>query len=191
MKKFFQLYITHSRYIFKFWTTQVSMGVFGLIIFLAAMVSGNTVMKVGGAIFSIGFFLFLLYDIFFQYGLKNSVKFAAGEKVDRWEGLKISLLSYAPTLLVFILSVVFVILKVEIGYAITNGILFFLLGSYNCVWDLISSGFSHYQLVFQGLCFLPAIIACTLGYQLGIREKPLRKIVGIPIPAPKMPKNKK
>lgn len=190
MKKFFQLYITYSKYIFKFLTTQVSMGVMGIIVGLSAIVMKSTAFTVIASVFTIGFLLFLIYDFMFMHGLNDSVRYESGNaERDKWEGLKVALLSYAPTILVVLLTIIFVLCKIEIGYTITNTILLFLLGSYFGLFDLLSENMNPQ--VLQVLCLLPAIIACTLGYYLGLKDKPIRKLLGIPIKPPKPPKNKK
>jgi len=179
-------YITYSKYIYKFVVTQITMSVFGLIVSLATSMTYNpTVMKIG-IMFSVGFFVFLLYDTMYIHGLDDSVKRTKeGQKTNKLEGLKIALLSYAPTILIVLLFEFFFIFGLGDANAIITIILMIIHGTYSGFWFLISN--EIYKPLIPVLTLLPGIIACTLGYYLGLKELPIRKILGIPI---KPPKNK-
>jgi len=190
LKDFFKLYITHSNYIFKFWTTQVSMSVFGIIVSFATFASGSVTLRIIGAVFSIAFFIFLMYDMMFNYGFLNSVKYAKDkDTVNPWEGLKIAALSYAPTMLFTLIYIILDLIDLDNAAGIIKIILFFLFGSYDGILLFINNN-EYLNMIIPILLLIPGLAACTLGFQLGIRDKPIRKMLGINISPPKAPKNK-
>ncbi|PKM62774.1 MAG: hypothetical protein CVU97_03735 [Firmicutes bacterium HGW-Firmicutes-21] len=196
MSKFFQLYITYSKFIFKFWVTQITMSAFGLFVSLATIATNpeenNTYgLVVASAVFAIGFLSFLLYDMMFMHGLNHSVGVVKrGFVPNKLEGLKIALLAYAPTILIITLAIVFFLLDISAGYAVIKVVLVIIIhGTYNGFWWLLSN--HVYDPLIAILTLVPGITACTLGYYLGLRDMPIRKLLGIPIKPPKAPKNKK
>lgn len=197
MKNFFSLYVTYSKYIFKFWVTQISMSAFGLLVSMAsiATISNPTDSKwmvICSAVFAIGFLSFLLYDMMFMRGLNDSPllkKYDNNEKPNIWLGLKIALLSYAPTILITLIAIIFYIIDIKPVYIVSKSILLFVIhGTYNGFFWLLSDTIPEVMILILSL--FPAIISCTLGYYLGLKDLPIRKILGIPIKPPKPPKNK-
>lgn len=183
-------YITYSKYIFKFIVTQVTMSVFGLLISVASFVTYNMTVIIIGMLFAIGFFMFLLYDTFFMKGLDDSVKRTSeGQKKDKLEGMKIALLSYAPIIIIVVLYVLFFFIGLGDVNAIITIILSLIHGTYVGLWYILKD-IHVYDPLIPILTLIPGIAACTLGYYLGLRELPIRKILGIPIKPPKTPKNK-
>ena len=189
MKKFFEQYITYSKYIFKFWVNQITMSIFGLIVSLAAAATNNNWLVIGAVLFSVGFFSFLLYDMMFFKGLEDSVRNRDSFQPNKWEGLKIGLLSYAPTLLIGLLAIILFVCGTANAYNIIKFIIFFVIsGSYNGVLWLLTDYLSDPIII--ALSFIPALVATTLGYYLGLKDRPIRKILGIPVKPPKPPKQK-
>jgi len=186
LKSFFGLYITYSKYIFKFWVTQITMSAFGLFVSMAAIASQSIPFIIGSAIFAIAFFCFLLYDMMFFYGLKKSVRY--DERIyflRKNDGLKIALISYAPTVLIALLTVLFYIFQAAVPYAIAKGIIIIIHGTYNSTWYLLADIMAEPLIAI--LILIPGIMSCTLGYYLGLKDMPIRKLLGIPV---KPPKNK-
>jgi hypothetical protein len=189
MKKFFEQYITYSKYIFKFWVNQISMSVFGIIVSLAATINGNSLVVIGSILFSVGFLCFLLYDMMFMKGLEDSVRNRDAFQPNKWEGLKIGLLSYAPTLLIGLIAIILFACNAATVYTIFKLILIFgVSGTYNGFFWLMTPYISEPIIII--LTFVPALAATTLGYYLGLKDKPIRKILGIPVKPPKPPKQK-
>jgi hypothetical protein len=164
------------------------MSVFGVFIGIAAAVTNNTLVLIGSMVFSIGFLVFLQYDIMFMKGLQDSVRNRDGFRPNKLEGLKLGLLSYAPTLLFALISIIVYFCAFD-AFAIFKFVFTFLLhGSYNGTFYLLSDFISDPVLI--GLTFVPVLAATTLGYILGLKDKPLRTFFGIPVKPPK-PENQK
>lgn len=185
IKRFFGQYITYSKYIFKFWVTQISLSAFGLITVFATVALGGNAAVLGATILSISFFSFLLYDFMYFYGLQvsinpdNRVTFFKNNK-----GFTVLLLSYLPTFVIISFVITFYFIDSGgSGYVISKAILTLTNGMYNGVWYLLSEYIS--EPVISVLILLPATLACSLGYYLGSRDLPIRKILGIPIKPPK------
>lgn len=188
MKKFFNLYVTYSKYVFKFWVNQVSMSIFGVIVSLAAVATGNTAVVIGSMVFSIGFFVFLQYDMMFMKGLEDSVRNRESFQPNQLEGLKIGLLSYAPTFLFALILIIVYFCGFE-AYAIFKFIfIFFFHGSYNGTFWLLGNMIPDPIVIV--LTFIPGLAATTLGYFLGLRDKPFRSFFGIPVKPTKPNKQK-
>jgi len=180
MKKFFNLYVKYSKYIFKFWVNQVTMSVFGVILSLAAIATGNTGLVIGSIVFSIGFFVFLQYDIMFTKGFEDSVRNHDAFQPNKWEGLIIGLLAYAPTLLFAVIAMVAYFCNAAVFFSIIKFVYIFLLhGSYNGFFWLLAEHLTDPVLFI--LSFAPILTATTLGYYLGLKDMPIRKILGIPV----------
>lgn len=189
MKKFFNLYITYSKYVFKFWVNQVTMSVFGVILSAAALETESDILQIGAMLFSIGFLVFLQYDMMFIKGFEDSVRNRESFKPNKWEGLKIGLLSYAPTMLFALLIIIMYLCGAAGAYSILKLIYTFLLhGSYNVFLWYFADVLPDPVLIL--LTFVPVLVATTLGYYLGLKDMPIRKIFGIPV-SPTKPADQK
>ena len=188
MRAFFSQYITYSKYIFKFWVTQIAMSAFGLLVSLATISTEANWMVIISSLFAIGFLCFLLYDMMFMYGLKHSVN-KQDFVPNKLEGLKIAFLSYLPTAFLVFLAVLFYIFGLHSVYSIIKIVLIVIInGTYNGFWWLLSG--VVYDPLIAIFTLLPGTVACTLGYYLGLRDLPIRKLLGIPVNPPKHGKNK-
>jgi len=190
LKKFFGLYITHSKYIFKFWVTQVTMSAFGLFIGFPSIATEKNWLIVISSIFAIAFLVFLLYDMMFMYGLSESVRvYKDGRTPDKLKGLKIAMLSYAPTILIITLYIISILFNLQIVFIITQSIMHFVIhGTYFLFFYILADSIPLTLIAI--ITLIPGIAACTLGYYLGEKDLPIRKLLGIPVKPPKPPKNK-
>lgn len=180
LKKLFQPYVDYSAYIFKFWVNQITMSAMGLLVCAAVFLTeGVLIAQICLALFPVGFMFFLIYDYMFQFGHKHSVSIEAGHmEFDKLFGLKIYALAYSPTLLLILLTVIFSIFGVPNAPAITSTI-YYLLNAFNLgfFWILDSVPVYVNMIIFA----LPPMIACTLGYYLGCKDKPISKMLGIKV----------
>lgn len=184
LKRLFQPYVDYSAYIFKFWVNQITMSAMGLLVCVAvSLTEGVLIAQICLALFPVGFMFFLIYDYMFQFGHKHSVSIEAGHmEFDKLFGLKIYALAYAPTLLLILLTAIFSIFGVPNAPAITSTI-YYLLNAYNLGFFWVFGSIPVYvnMIIFA----LPPMIACTLGYYLGCKDKPISRMLGIKVKNPK------
>lgn len=180
IKKFFGSYIVYSKYIFKFWVTQVAMGAFGIIISMSAIALQNNVFTICASLLCVSFICFLMYDFMFDYGFKESViRTSEGQKKNLWKGLKISLLSVLPTALIILFAFICNIINFEIGSKIFVTILYIIQGIYTST--VLVLGDSINLLALYAILLLPSVISCTLAYYIGASGKTLRQILGLKV----------
>ena len=117
---------------------------------------------------------------------------ADGEKVDTFKGFKIALIAYIPVFIVGIIVIIFHIVNPEIQ-AVPLLLYYFFQGSYLPLYALQQYvGIVGYVLI----TLIPAIVASTLGYAIGSKDKTLRGMMGMNVKPPfdgpleRKPKNK-
>lgn len=184
IKKLFKPYVEYSSYIFKFWVNQITMSALGLLVSCAiSLTDGILPVQIIMALFPVGFMCFLIYDYMFQFGHKHSVSIEAVHmRLNKIFGLKIFGLSYAPTLLLIVLTAIFSILGVPDVPAITS-VVYYILNAYNLGFFWLLSGIPAY--ITMIIMMLPTMIACTLGYFLGATDRPISSMLGINIKSKK------
>ena len=100
MKEFWK---ANSYNIVKCFLNQIAITMFGLMIALATM--QNETMLLVGSLFSIGFYLFLTYYMFWEIGGKDRIQEDAGRRQKTpVRGLVISLIATVPMIIMAILQ---------------------------------------------------------------------------------------
>ncbi len=184
ISKIISPYLTYSAHIFKFIVNQVTMSALGLIVFVAYLaVRDIPVLNIIIGLFPAGFFWFLIYDAMFEFGHKDSVSIEAGKiKFDKMFGAKIFFFSYLPSLILILINII-----ISLFGANANGvtaIAYYILNAFNFgLVSLMNEIFKSTCITMVILC-IPPLVFCTLGYYLGARDMPIRKILGIPIKNP-------
>ncbi|MBR4292308.1 MAG: hypothetical protein IKT54_01690 [Clostridia bacterium] len=174
----------NSSFIFKMIVNQIALTVFGLVLSVATY--QNKPLHVFTGIFAIGFYLVLLYTMSWEAGIADKVRVDA--KRIPYQPYKFAIISLAANSLNILLALVATIcwafnsfsyyLSNEGAYniyRICNAIGRFIHGMYASSIALISP--DNPLLLFP--IILPAIIACTYGYFLGVNGKTIRHFFGI------------
>lgn len=163
----------HSYTIVKMIINQIGLTFFGLV--LAFATSTNETLLLLTSLFSICFYLFLLYTMTWEIGAKEKIRIDAGRAVKKpYTGLLISLCANAINLL---MGLVLCVTKLFIGIGdttsfaftlnqIVNAVARFLEGMYLGVIVL----FSPYNPVIFLLIPLPAIAVCGFAYWVGLHD---------------------
>ena len=185
MKKFFS---ENSKVITKFIGNQVVMSLLGIMVGLAILAGeGDTkgkmsVLALVGGLFCVFFLCFLHYDNMFFAGEKDGIRArSVGKKPNVFKGLLITLVSYSPTILCAIITIILDLCASDDATGISLFCFYALQGSYLSFYSIINSiGRIGYVLV----TLLPTIVFCTLGYALGAIDKPIRQLLGFKIKPP-------
>lgn len=180
MKRFLS---ENSKPIVKFFMTHLVMSVLGLMVGLAIITFEGestelSAIAVIGGLFTVGFMCFMHYDDMYFAGVKEGIRLRAeGKKIDILKGLWISIAGYFPFLLVGVLAVIFSIAGNDVIVVVYN----FVQGSF-LPWYKIRLTFGDIPYVL--ITLLPALIAGTLGYALGLKDKTLRGLMGMNVKPP-------
>lgn len=179
--KFFK---QHSYDVTKLLIYQVGIAIFGLILTFATArmdPSLKSPLTLIVSIFSVLFYLFLVYTVMWEIGSQDRIRVDAG-RMDRdpLKGLKLSLLAQVPAfLLAFFLWLGAIGLTVGGGFAKATGFLYgislplmeFLDAMY---LGIIMRVFAAETYLINALLFtvvsIPAIAVCTAGYLLGYAD---------------------
>lgn len=137
------------------------------------------------------------YDDMFFAAVKEGIRIRSeGGKIDVFKGLKITLIAYSPVLLCGIITIFVDIFAgdVENASAVTLLIYYAMQGSYLALYKVrVMLGVVGYVII----TLLPALIASSLGYAIGVQDKTLRGIMGMNVKPPfdgpleRKPKDKK
>lgn len=191
----------NSSILVKFIITHIVMSVLGIMVGLAVLsiegeADGISAIAIIGSIFTIGFMCFMHYDDMYFYAVKEGIRLRAeNEAIDIWKGLKLTLVAYSPVILSGVAAVVVDITAADVNDASPIALLIYyaLQGSFLGLYKLrVTFGVTGYVI----LTLLPAIIASTLGYILGIKDKTIRGLIGFKVKPPydgpmeRKPKNK-
>ena len=164
---------------------QFGLTVFGFLLYSAANVSGNRALVIGFSIFSVVFYLFLIYILSWENGSKDKIRIESGrQERDNLKGLKADLIAQIPNLIIAVLSLVGYLcinkgVVNEAGqfltpvwavnmHAICQLIGFYINAMYLGIFDylnLITMPFSLFLLT------VPTLLTCALGYYFGTKEK--------------------
>ena len=182
MKKFLK---NNSDMIIKLIVHQFGLTVFGFLLYSAASVSGNRALVIGFSIFSVAFYLFLIYILAWENGSKDKIRIDAGrQKRDNFKGLKADLIAQIPNFIIALISLIaYLCINKDVlneagrfltpvwavnTHAVCQLIGFYINAMYLGIFDylnLITLPFSLFLLT------LPTLLACTLGYYFGTKEK--------------------
>ncbi len=179
----------NSGIIIKFMLTHLTMSILGLMVGLAVLTledgsNGISSIALIASAFTVGFMCFMHYDDSFFCAVKEGIQLRAeNRKTDTFKGLKIALVAYLPVILIGIATILVVVLTPEGQDATPIPLLLFYLcqGSFLCLYKLIDyMGIIGYVIV----TLFPAIIASTLGYAIGSKDKTLRGMLGMNVKPP-------
>lgn len=188
----------HLNIITKYMLTHLVMSILGIMVGLAILsiednTNGFSAIALIASAFTIGFMCFMHYDDSFFFGVREGIKARSeGTKVDSLKGLKIALAANIPLFVVAIIVICFQLFNPE-DAAVPMLLFYFFQGSYIPFYAL-----QQYVGVigFVIITMIPAILASTLGYAIGSKDKTLRGMMGMNVQPPfdgpleRKPKNK-
>ncbi len=178
----------------KLFIHQFGLTVFGVLLYSAATVSGNQTLVIAFSVFSVLFYLFLLYVLMWETGASDKIRIDGGRmKNDVLKGLKVTLLANIPNYVFAAVSTVgYLCIDKKIVdasgnfttpewainvYAIAQTVGFYLNSMYAGIADGLGVSTAPYWLF---ILTVPSLIVCGLGYWLGTRE-----LFGLPSSGPK------
>ncbi len=177
----------NSSAIWKFVVTHVVMSVLGIMLGLAILTlesdtAGFSPIAIIGSIFTIGFMCFMHYDDMFFIAVKEGIRLRSeGGKVDVFKGLKISLIAYAPVILIGLVAIFTNVFCEEEVSSITLLLYYAFQGSFISLYKILDyCGVVGYVII----TLFPAVIAGSLGYAIGVKDKTLRGIMGMDVAPP-------
>ncbi len=179
----------NSGVIVKFWLTHAVMSILGIMVGLALLVlegesEGISLIAIVGSAFTIGFMCFMHYDDMYFVAVKEGIKSRAeNKKIDIYKGLKLTLISYAPVIIIGFITVIFTTFASEIeNTSVVPMLLYYIFqGSFLGLYKIHTYlGVAAYVVI----TLLPAIIAGALAYVLGIKDKTLRGVLGMNVKPP-------
>ena len=166
--------------ILKVLINQVGMSIFGVVLFMASITAGHSNDGLGGwmkiitSLFSIGFYLVLLYTLSKEEGLKDQIRIESGRKKrDNFRFLKVSLIANFGNIIMGVVMIVVTLLQIGVpeGQETVAGaigsvvivLITFIQGMYIGILDTVFN-----MNCVACLCIvLPAVIACSVGYIAG------------------------
>ena len=179
----------HSKLISRLLINQVGMTIFGMILTLAVMrsTSNNTAIVVAVSIFSILFYLCLIYNVMWDEGARNGIRVSSGrmEKIPFF-ALKASLFAAVPNLVLAFLLLLCYILAFPFGmelarsaYAVLHIILALFEAMYVGLFSAILGAFP--ELATQSLHLLCNIFIRNDSHRLLFKMCP---VIGYPKKSP-------
>ncbi len=185
MKKFFS---QNSEAITKFVTNQIVMSILGIMVGLAVLsaeggdTNGISLLSGIAGAFCVGFLCFLQYDNMFFAGERDAIKAKGeGSNPKHFKGFLIALLSYAPTILVGVITVAIKLIGSEDSAAVSLIVYYAFQGSFIPFYAIQNFvGIIGYVLV----CLLPSFLSAGLGFYMGSKDLPIRKALGFKIKPP-------
>jgi len=170
----------NSNFVVKMMINQFGLTVFGFM--LAMAVGENNTLQLLTGLFAFGFYMFLLYSMTWTIGVKDIDRIA--NKRIPYIPLKGAYISVAANLINFIFAV-----GILIGFIITSaspsksglyGISLVIARFTQAMYLGINVNLpENIRFAMYFITPFPAIIACGLGYYLGVKEKRLLKYLGI------------
>ena len=176
MKEFWK---ANSYNIVKCFLNQIAITMFGLMIAFATM--QNETFLLVGSLFSIGFYLFLTYYMFWEIGGKDRIQEDAGRrKKTPVRGLIVSLISYIPMI---IMALIMMFTYPYTGSSEAAGNTFMVINMSTRFLHAMYLGlielYSPYNQLAWLLVCLPAPIVAQVGYMLGNRNFRILGLFGI------------
>lgn len=184
----------NSYSIAKMIVNQAGMTIFGTV--LAFATSSNRTLFLATSLFSIAFYLTLLYSMAWELGAKDKIRVDGGRmKKKPWLGMQLSLAASSPNiLLVLLLFVGYIFGSKSVGiaqewagnlYFLANQIIRFWMGMYigtvnyflprveRVLDDQVITTVNIYSIlnpVYFLLAIFPAVIVCAVAYYFGLRN---------------------
>ncbi len=167
----------NSYEIVRFMVIQVGLSIFGLVLTMACHTM-NPSLLLPVSLFSVGFYLFLVYSVAWENGSKDKIRVDAGRLPDRkGKGFSVMLLAQLPYLLLTTLMLIGSILA-ELGFnAVGSGIFAFpyiivnfltsiYLGTMRALFGSFGTNYLLSSVV-HILLVIPAVVTAGFGYFLG------------------------
>ena len=179
-------FLENSHIIRKFWINQFAASVLGIMVTWPANIITEKYPAMGilptlaALLFCGGFFCFLIYDVIYEEANKDYIRITnQKETYDGYKALKLIMFSYAPTILLAVLAVLFFVINFGDGSAIVSILLNTLIhGMYVGLFFVLPSGIN--PLAFP-LGILATVFFGCLAYFLGVRDLTLRGVFGIKV----------
>lgn len=180
-----KLFKSHSYEITKLFVNQIGMTIFGLVLtFSTAMLNPTlkSTFTLVVSIFSVCFYLYLVYVVGWDYGLKDKVRIESGRLTeDRWLGLKLMAIAQIPNAVTALLMWLGAILRAIGGdfcgsvggilYAIGLPVAEFGQAMYlGIVMRFFNKEACFLMAGVYTLTMIPPLLATFLGYWLGVRD---------------------
>ena len=179
MRNFFDRY---SYSIVKMFINQFALGLFGAV--LAMATSKSLALSIVVGIFSIVFYLFLIYTVTWEIGAKDKISIDCGKLKRRpYFGVILSLIANIPNFIIAILYTVFrlVFAENDNAAAVIRTVAFYLEGIYQGIMSKITIGthivdgaevgirmFEYWWSYF--VIIIPAVAVAGVAYWLGIKN---------------------
>lgn len=169
MKAFFRQY---SYSIIKMFVNQFAISIFGAVLSLATAAAKNNVLTIGISVFSIIFYLFLIYTMTWEIGAKDRISVDCGKKEYRpHTGLVLSVFANIPNLIIAILFTVaapFMHSQRWAGNlnAVLIAVSVFVEGMYLGIVSRLQHNWWVYFLV-----IVPALLTAWFSYYMGFKNK--------------------
>ena len=172
MKAFFK---EHSYSVVKMFLNQFAMSIFGLMLAAASSVANNQTLLVASSIFSILFYMFLLYTMTWELGAKEKIKVEAGRgNNNSFIGLYMSIVANIPNLLLAVLMTVGFVFGSENGlfayewagglYTVSRIIALLIQGMYNGIISVVGINPIWFFLI-----TFPAMLVSGFSYYIALK----------------------
>lgn len=167
----------NSYEIVRFIVIQIGLSIFGLVLTMACHTM-NPGLLLPVSIFSIGFYLFLVYSVAWENGSKDKIRVDSGRLADKkGKGFLVMLLAQTPYLFLVSLMLIGAILAEFGALAVGSGIFTFpyllvnfltsvYLGTMRAVVGSFGANYLLSAVVHAALA-IPAVLVAGLGYYLG------------------------
>ena len=179
MKEFFK---KHSYDMMKMFLNQFAVAIFGLVLALATGMAEKSTLQIASSVAAIVFYMFLLYAMTFEIGLKDKTSVDYGRsKASPLTGLYISLCANSLNFLLAIL--------ITVGYLSSNQVLSNVGGGATVVALLVEGMYTGLLAVNVGgvplnslvwpffAIIIPALVISAVGYYFGLKGWHLTKIL--------------
>ena len=179
MKEFFK---KHSYDMMKMFLNQFAVAIFGLVLALATGMAEKSTLQIASSVAAIVFYMFLLYAMTFEIGLKDKTSVDYGRsKASPLTGLYISLCANSLNFLLAIL--------ITVGYLSSNQFLSNVGGGATVVALLVEGMYTGLLAVNVGgvplnslvwpffAIIIPALVISAVGYYFGLKGWHLTKIL--------------
>ena len=169
---------------------QLGMTFFGLIVSMAAAASDNSAISLAASIFSVLFYLYLLFYMTSEVGKSDKLRIDGGRaELDRWRCTRLSLLANSVNIGLAVIAIIGkAIVSIasgvsfiqappegaEVGpkfaslmFAVSTAIYRFIHSMYNGIVKFMDQSFNPLWLL---IFIIPSVAACTLGYLYGLKK---------------------
>lgn len=176
MKSFFR---QHSYNIIKMFVNQFAISLFGIVLAMATLAAESNILAIVCSIFSIAFYLFLIYTMVWEIGAKDRISVDYGKQSHHpYTGLWLGIVSNLPNILIAVLY--------TIGYPFMNthrwaGNMNFVLNWISAIIEGMYRGLLSLITLSDGtlivhewwtyfVIIIPAVLAAWLGYLAGFKN---------------------